>query len=332
MPLEEFGVLPDGSAVFRARVEGGGLVAHVLSYGAALQDLRLEGHAPPLVLGLNSLDDYLAHSPYFGATAGRCANRVGNANFKLDGRSYRLDRNFLGKHQLHGGSDGLGGRNWTIAERGGDFVRLTETLPDGHMGYPGTLRVSLTVSLPGDGVMDLRYHAQTDAPTLCNLAHHSYFNLSGDPDLSGHRLEIAADRVTEVDGELIPTGQNPSVGGTAYDFRDGIDLGGWDTSLLLDHNFVLADRRQALRPVARLTAGRLAMEIRTTEPGLQVYDGAKLDLPVAGLDGARYGPRAGMAMEPQVWPDAINHAGFPSAVLRPGEVYDQHSQFVFSRL
>lgn len=330
MQREVFGKLETGEPVERVRIEGGGLTAQVISWGAVLQDLRIEGHGPPLVLGLNRLEDYVAHSPYFGATAGRVANRIGQGRFTLDGREYQLTLGPGQKHQLHGGPDGLGTRNWTITEVAADRVELAATLPDGHMGYPGELKVGLTVGLPGSGALDLRYRAESDAPTLCNLAHHSYFNLTGGPDLAGHRLSLSAEALTEVDGELIPTGRILPVEGTDHDFRRGVDLGAWPEGRLLDHNFCLAGGRQPLRTVGRLESAAVAMDIQTTEPGLQIYDGAKLDVPVPGLDGARYGPRAGMAIEPQIWPDAINHPGFPSPVLRPGEVYEQHSRFVFS--
>ena len=326
-----FGHLPDGAAVERVTIAGGGLTARVLSYGSVLQDLRLAGHGPSLVLGLPTLADYLAHSRYFGATAGRCANRIGQAAFTLDGTRHQVDPNFLGKHHLHGGSASIGKRLWRITDLGADQVTLAIDLADGEMGYPGAMTITHRIALLPGGVLDIRLTATTDRATLCNLAHHSYFNLSGGADVLDHRLRVAADHYLPVDAELIPTGQVAPVAGTAFDLRAGPALGTVCAAQKIDHNFCLSAARTALREVASLQAGDLTMAIRTTEPGLQVYDGALLDVPVPGLDGARIGPHGGIALEPQIWPDAINHPGWPDPVLRPGQTYDQHTQFVFTK-
>ena len=330
---QPFGTTPDRTSVHRVAISGGGLTAEVLTWGSVLQDLRLEGHAPSLVLGLETLDDYLAHSRYFGATAGRCANRIRDGRFSLDGTAYQLDRNFLGKHHLHGGSAGIGKRVWEIEALGTDSVTLSIALADGEMGYPGAMLIRQTLSLPGDGVFDIAMEAGTDAPTLCNLAHHSYFNLDGGDTILGQELQVEAERYLPVDDELIPTGGAAPVAGTLFDFRRATRLAGPCAGQAIDHNFCLADGRRALTRVATLRAPQsgVAMDVMTTEPGMQVYDGAKLDVPVPGIDGRRIGAHAGIALEPQVWPDAINHADFPQAVLRPGETYRQHTQYIFSR-
>lgn len=328
-----FGTLADGSAVEAVRIAGGGLAATVLTYGAVLQDLRLAGHQPPLVLGFETLADYLAHSRFFGATAGRCANRIRDGRFTLDGRDYQLDCNFLGKHHLHGGSGNIGKRVWTLEDAQADRVALSIALTDGEMGYPGAMTIRQVLSLPGDGVLDIRLEAQSDAPTLCNLAHHSYFNLDGSDTILDHDLQVAADHYLPVDGELIPTGEVAPVEGDAFDFRRPRRLREVCAARSIDHNFCLSDRRRDLTRVATLSApaSGISMDILTTEPGLQVYDGGPLDVPVPGLDGRRIGAHAGMALEPQVWPDAINHPAFPQAVMRPGETYRQHTQFVFRK-
>lgn len=331
MTREVFGAMPDGQTVERVTIRGGGLTARLLSYGAVLQDLRLEGHAPPLVLGFDRLADYLAHSRHFGATAGRCANRIAGAAFTLDGRDYQLDPNFLGKHHLHGGSAGIGKRLWTFEDAGPDRATLRIDLADGEMGYPGAMTVRLSCALLPGGVLDIRMTARTDRPTLCNLAHHSYWNLSGAPDILQHRLRVAADRYLPVDADLIPTGAVAPVAGTPFDLRAGPRLAGPCAAVRIDHNFCTAEARGAIRAVAELSAGGLRMVVRTTEPGLQVYDGAPLDVPVPGLDGCRMGAHAGIALEPQLWPDAIHHPDWAQPVLRPGETYDQHTQFVFAK-
>lgn len=331
--IEVFGRTEAGEEVSRVTLEGGGLTANVMTWGAVLQDLRLEGHGPALVLGLERFEDYPAHSPYFGALAGRCANRIGGASFELDGQRYDVDPNFLGKHLLHGGRAGCGKRNWVLDGADRNSARLTLRMPDGEMGFPGNLDVAMTVRLLDGGVLDFEIEAVTDAPTLCNFAHHSYFNLDGGATILDHDLQIDADGFLAVDAELIPTGAVAPVEGTAFDFRAGHAVRRGSDTGLLDHNFCLSRQATALRRVARLSSAQsgVAMDIRTTEAGLQVYDGAKLAVVPDGLDGRRMEAHAGIALEPQCWPDAINHADFPQAVLRPGQTYRQHSQFVFTK-
>ena len=326
--IEPFGTLPDGGRVERITLQGGGLSARFLTWGAVLQDLRLAGHAPPLVLGLESLDDYLAHSRHFGATVGRCANRIRDGRCTIAGRPAQLDRNEGVRHHLHGGTDNAGRKLWRVVAHAPDALRLALTLPDGHMGYPGTLQIEAAFTLAGDGVLNIEYTARTDGPTLCNLAHHSYFDLDGAGDARGHALRIAADAYLPVDDDKLPLGAPAPVAGTGFDFRAPRRLRGEP----LDHNFCLADRRGALREVAMLE-GRdgVKMALHTTEPGLQVYDGHNLDVPVPGLAGQRIGPHAGIALEPQVWPDSPNHPDYPQALLRPGETYRQHTRLVFGR-
>ena len=328
--MEEFGTLPSGETVYRLRLEGGGLVAHLLTYGAVLQDLRLHGHAPPLVLGFSEFAPYLTHSPYFGATAGRCANRIREGHFEVDGVQHQLDRNFLGKHCLHGGADSMGKRLWRVESHGPHHAVLAITLADGHMGFPGTLDARITVQLLAHGVLDIAMEAWSDAPTLCNLAHHSYFVLDDGPGISDHQLKLAADSYLPVDEELIPTGEQRPVAGTEFDFRNFAPVG---QAHPVDHNFCLSGTREALRPVAWLTSSGsgVTMECRTTEPGMQIYDGAKIDVDLPGLTGRPMGAHAGLAMEPQVWPDANHHARFPQALLRPGDRYEQQTQFIFAK-
>lgn len=327
--MMQFGRLPDGTPVERVTITGGGLSANVLTYGAIVQDLRLDGHDAPLVLGFSEFAPYLSHSPYFGATAGRCANRIRDGHLELDGKTYQLDRNFLDKHMLHGGRAGTGKRVWQVAATAPDSVTLAIVLDDGEMGFPGTLRAQVAYTLLSGGTLDIVMSAETDAPTLCNLAHHSYFNL-GCHTISDHLLRIAADHYLPVDDDLIPTGEIHPVVGTGFDFRRDRCP---DPAHPLDHNFCLSPARGPLRPVAwlRNPANSVSMELRTTEPGLQVYSGARVNVDVAGLTGAPMRAHAGIAMEPQVWPDANHHPAFPQAVLRPGEQYRQHTQYVFSK-
>lgn len=310
-------------------ISGHGLTARFLEMGAILKDLRLEGHDPPLVLGLDDPEDYPEHSNYMGATAGRMANRIGDARFGIDGVTHHTDPNFRDRHTLHGGSEGTGKREWAVTDHGADYIIFALLLADGEMGFPGAMRVTASFACRPGATLRIEYEAVCDAPTLCNFAHHSYWNLDGQPTLADHVLTVQADRYVEVDSDLIPVGAVP-VEGTDFDFRQGRSL---PHDGLLDHNLCLSDRRAGLREVAKLhsTASGVTMRIATTEPGLQVYDGAKLNTPVPGLDGRTYRAHAGCALEPQIWPDAPNQPGFPSAILRPGETYHQISSFQFSK-
>ncbi|GAA6179843.1 galactose mutarotase [Shimia sp. NS0008-38b] len=327
---EVWGQIPDGTDVHRIKLVGGGLTAHVLTYGAVLQDLRLEGHPAPLVLGFSEFAPYLTDSPYFGATAGRFANRIRDGHLELDGETYQIDTNFIGKHTLHGGADSMGKRVWDVEDVSGDSVTLKIVLADGHMGFPGELTARVTFAVLESGVLDIRMTAETDKTTICSLAHHSYFKLDAGDTVSDHTLQVEAQAYLPVDSELIPTGEQAAVAGTRFDLREASAV---SQTHPVDHNFCLSADRLDLRRVATLksAASGVRMDCLTTEAGLQVYDGENINVALPGLDGRTMGPYAGIAMEPQVWPDAHHHEDFPQAVLRPGETYQQHTQFVFSK-
>lgn len=327
--ITPFGQLPSGATVDQITLKGGGLTAHVLTYGAILRDLRLDGCAAPLVLGFEGLEAYYEHSGYFGATVGRCANRIAGGCFTLDGQHLQLDQND-GSNHLHGGRGGISQQVWTIKDSGASHVTLGVTSPSGEMGYPGTLTIALTIRLLAGGVLDLKMEAVTDAQTLCNLAHHSYFNLGG-RDILSHHLQISADHYLPVDETLIPSGDVADVRGSAFDFRRTKLLAEACNAVSIDHNFCLSHSCHPLRRVATLSNDTITMQVNTDQPGLQIYDAARMNVLVAGLDGQIYGPYAGLAMEPQFWPDAINHPDWAQPVLQPGATYQQHTQFVFSR-
>lgn len=334
--FEVFGTTEKGETVYRVRISGGGLTASVLTWGAVIQDLRLDGHQPPLVLGFERFEDYLSHSPYFGATPGRSSNRIGGGRFVLDGKQYQLELNERGVTHLHGGSDGIGRSNWTIVEHAADKVVLRITDPDGRAGYPGNCTVTATYQLKSHGVLSVVYQSTTDQPTLANICQHTYFNLDGREDALDHDIMIAADHVLVFDDKQVPTGELMAVAGTPFDLRDMGPMRRFDgdAQVLFDHNFCLSRERTAKRSVAlaRSIHSGMSMEVRTTEPGVQLYAAFKLQqIPAEGLDGRRYGPFAGFCLETQVWPDAINHADFPNAVLRPGEVLLQETDYVFSK-
>ncbi len=325
--MSDFGTLEDGTPIELIAIESDALRAEILTYGAIVRDLRHEACAHPLVLGLNSARDYQHHSPYFGAIAGRYANRIRGGRFVLGEREYRLTRNQDGRHTLHGGKPGFGQRVWSVHARERNAVTLALTSADGEQGFPGRMAVRCTYRLEGE-CLALELTASTDAPTVVSLAGHSYFNLDGSERIDGHRLAIAAQRRTPTDAELIPTGEIVGVEGTRFDLRAARTIAGE----AFDANFCVAERRhREPRPLARLGGAALEMEVASTEPGLQLYTGDKIDCPVAGLEGRRYGARAGLCLEPQDWPDAPNHPEFPPAVLMPGETYRQVTEYRFSK-
>jgi aldose 1-epimerase len=335
MEGEHFGTTADGEIVQRFTITGGGLTAKIITWGAALQDLRLAGHDAPLVLGFEHFADYPPFAPYFGATAGRYANRIGNGSFQIGGERFQTDRDFLGKHTLHGGSKGFGKHVWDVALHGDDFVTLALHSPAGDMGFPGNLEATCTYRMKIPGTLSIEYTATTDEPTLCNLAHHSYFNLDngGRGDILGHRLMLNAAAYLPVDDELIPTGVVQPVDGTAFDFRYArpIRHGDGGNQTIYDHNFCLAAARGALKQAAwvQAAASGVEMEVWTTEPGMQFYAGHKVAREQEGLEGSRYEAYAGFCLEAQVWPDSPNHAYFPQAVLWPGEICRQTTEYRF---
>nr|WP_275785700.1 aldose epimerase family protein [Rhizobium gei] len=332
---EIFGHLPSGEPVHRLVLQGGGLTAHILTWGSVIQDLRLDGHKAPLVLGFENLADYLAHSPYFGATPGRNANRIGGGRFAIDGETFQLELNEKGVTHLHGGSDGIAKRLWSVVEQAQDRVVLQIVDPDGRAGYPGNCTITCTYTLFEGGVLAVAYESTADRATICNVCQHSYFNLDGTADALGHDAMIAASHYLPTDERQVPTGEIRPVDGTVFDLRamtplrrqmEGDRIG-------YDHNFCLADARGPKQSVAlvRSVNSGVSLEVRTTEPGVQFYTGFKVNVGVPGLDGRRYGPFAGFCLETQIWPDAVNHANFPQAVLRPGETLRQETDYVFSR-
>lgn len=335
MTIEAFGQTPEGETVHRIRIEGAGLTAWFMTWGATLQDLRLEGHEPPLTLGFPDFESYPKYAPYFGQTPGRHANRIAKGRFTLDGVEYQLDLNENGITHLHGGREGLAKQIWKVKEHGPDFVVFSIVDPDGHCGYPGTLEVEARHELKPGGCLAITYTATTDRPTLVNLAHHSYFNLDGSESILDHDLMMAADHYLPVDGNLIPTGEIAPVEGTDYDFREmrPIRREGPDGPVGYDHNFCLADDRGPVRTVAMAQSRRsgVAMEVRTGEAGVQFYTGFKISPSVPGLAGKTYGPCAGFCLETQSWPDSPNHPDFAGAVLRPGETRVQHTDYIFMR-
>ncbi|WP_320195728.1 aldose epimerase family protein [Agrobacterium rosae] len=332
---ENFGLTATGEKVERVTISAGGLTAHVMTWGAVIQDLRLEGHQPPLMLGFDKFDDYPKYSSYFGATPGRNANRIGDGKFAIDGKNYQLELNEKGVTHLHGGSDNIGKRNWMIMEHGPSHVVLQIVDPDGRAGYPGNCTVRATYTIREGGVLSVVYETTTDAPTIANVCQHSYFNLDGAETALGHEIEIAADHYLPTTELQIPTGEIRPVDGTVFDLRTSTPMRREENGqqVTFDHNFCLSPQRVAKRKVARVyaPASDIALEVHTTEPGVQFYSAFKLNTGAPGLDGRTYGPFAGFCLETQIWPDAVNHEGFPDAILRPGETLRQETDYIFTK-
>lgn len=337
MSVHAFGEA-DGVTIFEATLRtAGGAQAKVISWGCALRDLVVpSAHGPQRVtLGLNTMEDYLTHSPHMGATAGRFANRIARGRFAIDGQAFETPCNEGGRNSLHGGGRGLGfgTRPWKLGLHDAASVSMSLHSPGGEAGYPGNLSVNCTYRLMETATLEIEMRAWTDAPTLVNLAHHSYFNLDGSADARDHELLLHADFYTPVDDENIPTGEILKVADSPFDFRSARPIRSAQ-SQSYDHNYVVApmpDRATglALAAVLRSQQNGLAMEVRSTEPGLQFYDGGKLNCPVPGLGGALYGAHAGLCFEAQTYPDAPNRRHFPSAVVRPAAAYRQVTQYRF---
>ena len=313
-----------------------GAEAAILNWGAVIRDLvvPLRSEKQRVVLGLERLEDYTKHSPHLGALAGRYANRIRDGLFSIDGTAYQLEKNFLGKHSLHGGASGFGQRSWQVAQWDESSVTLTLVSPDGDGGYPGTLTTTLTYRFGDDSTLRTEIAAMTDRPTIINLALHSYFNLDGSDDILDHQLQIESDFITALDPELIPTGEIRRVADTPYDFRTMRTIWhqGSDGGLFhYDQNYMLRESSGALRRAATAKSGRngLSLEVWTTEPAIQFYDAKNLNVTVPGIAMSRLKPRAGFCLEPQRPPDSPNRAHFPDSVLRPGQVYRQITEYRF---
>lgn len=266
------------------------------------------GRQANVVLGFDSPEGYRDNPRYLGAIIGRYANRIANARFTLDGKTYRLAAN-NGSNHLHGGRTGFDKVVWRAA-CGASTLELSYTSPDGEEGYPGTVDVRVTYTLTDRNELVVDYCATTDKATPINLTQHSYFNLAGDGDVSDHLLQIDADAISGVDENLIPTGVTAPVAGTPFDFRTLTRIGDRRDGNY-DHNFVLNGGVRVVEP----KSGRM-LALRTTEPGMQLYTGYK----------------RGVCLETQHFPDSPNRAGFPSTILRPGAEYRSRTAFTFGIL
>jgi len=348
--VSEFGKTKDGETIYRFLLTNKKSVeASVISYGATLVSLKVpdrNGKIGDVVLGYDSLDGYEQGKSYFGGTIGRYGNRIAGGQFTLDGTAFHVPKND-GPNSLHGGTTGFNKRVWTGVDRSradAQVLELSYTSPDGEEGYPGTLQLKVTYTLPAaTNELRIDYSASTDKDTVLNLTNHSYFNLSGvaSQEIVDHQLLLRAREFTPVDSTLIPTGELRTVDGTPFDFRKPTAIGARinqdDEQLRFgkgyDHNWVLEgagkDGLQLAAQVFEPTSGRV-LEVDTTEPGIQFYSGNFLDGKDRGKGGEFYAHRTGFCLETQHFPDSPNHPNFPSTELKPGLAYRSTTVLRFS--
>jgi aldose 1-epimerase len=327
----EFGKMPEGSVVKQFTLRnGGGMVAKLISYGAIITELQVpdrNGVTTNVVLGADSLDRYLKGFGGSAAVIGRVANRIAKARFKLDGVEYTLAAN-NGPNHIHGGRKGFAQVNWEAKPlpRGAQeaAVQFTYLSKDEEEGYPGNLKVTVTYTLTDKNELRIDYEATTDKATPVNLTNHAYFNLAGAGDVLGHELWLNADRYTPADDQLIPTGEIASAKGTPLDFTTPTLIGARIEQLKpklngYDHNYVIngGGNSPVLAARARDPKSGRVMEVRTTEPGVQLYTGNHLK-------------HAGFCLETQHYPDSVNKPKFPSTILRPGQTFKSTTVFGFS--
>lgn len=329
------GVLPDGRTARLFTLENAnGLRVQVSEYGALLVSAIVpdrEGNFAEVTAGFDSFDGWLLNPHYFGATVGRFANRIAGGKFPLDGKSYKLATNNAPGGipcHLHGGIRGFDKKLWRghVTANGG--VELACVSPDGEEGYPGTVSAKVHYRLTDEDELIWEATAVTDAPTVINLVLHTYWNLSGGEFLAigDHLLTISAEQCLELDEGSIPTGKLLPVAGTALDFTSPRLIGerieeletGYDHCLVLENPCESEIAAVLEHPVS----GRV-LKISTNQPGIQIYSAHFFDGELAGRGGCRYPSRSAIALETQNFPDAPNQPSFPSAVIRPGEIY-QH--------
>ena len=345
---EAFGQFKGQPVELYTLTNNNGVVMKISTYGGTITELQApdrNGQMGDVVLGFDKHDGYISpeyekSNPNFGAIIGRYGNRIAKGKFTLDGVEYTLATN-NGENHLHGGNIGFNRVMWA-AKPLENALELTYTVKDMEEGYPGNMQVTVIYTLTDDNELKIDYRAVTDKATPCNLTNHSYFNLSAgkQPTIANHELVILADRYTEVDGGLIPTGNLPDVAGTPMDFttphpigeRIDVDFEQLAIGGGYDHNWVLRNSNGSLALAATVyepESGRY-MEVFTTEPGVQFYAGNFLDATLTGKNNIKYVRRAGLCLETQHFPDSPNQPAFPSTILQPGQTYQTQTIYKFS--
>ena len=300
-----------------------------------------DGNMKDVVLGFDSIQDYIKYPSDFGASIGRYANRINQGRFTLDGVEYQLPQNNYG-HCLHGGPKGFQYRVYKGVQKNDQEVQLTYLAKDGEEGFPGNLQCTVTMKLTDDNAIDIQYEAETDKPTIVNMTNHSYFNLDGDPttDNSAYLLTLNADNYTPIDSTFMTTGEIATVEGTPMDFRKPTAIGAninqefeqLKSGNGIDHNWVLNTQGDVTKVCATLESPKtgIVLDVYTNEPGIQVYCGNFLDGTLTGKKGIVYNFRAAVCLETDKYPDTPNKPEWPSAVLRPGEKYQSQCIYKFS--
>jgi aldose 1-epimerase len=342
-----YATLPDGRVVSQFTLRNAsGCSANIITYGATVTSLRVpdrNGKLADVVLGYDSLKGYVEDKSYFGAIVGRYGNRIGKGRFAIDGKKYQLTVND-GENHLHGGKVGFHKVLWdatVLNDSKEPTVAFRYVSKAGDEGYPGNVILTATYSLTNANELVVEYAGTTDAPTILNPTHHSYFNLTGDfnKTILNHQLMIEADMFTPVDRELITTGVLEEVKNTPMDFRTPTAIGAHinenmdqlDFGKGYDHNWVIRGERGKVRKAAELydpASGRV-LTVLTDQPGLQFYSGNFLDGSTHGK-GVAFQHRTGLCLEAQCYPDSPNKPTFPSVVLQPGETYKQKTIYKFS--
>jgi aldose 1-epimerase len=321
-----------------------GMAARITNYGAFLVDLIVPdrtGKKANVVLGYDNVDAY-SHGTTYGAVIGRVVNRIGGAQFTLEGKTYHLKAN-AGPNNIHGGPFGFSYRIYgaTMMDGPSPSLILNMTSPDGDQGFPGNLNFTVIYTLKSDNTLRIDYRATTDKPTVLNPTNHSYFNLkgAGKGDVLGHRLQIFADAMTPGDANHMATGEVMNVSGTGFDFTKpkpiGKDINGPDPAIVAtpgyDINFIVRGPMGKLREAAKVTeptSGRV-MEVYTTQPGIQLYL-PNNDKPLPGRGGEMYVKRGAFCLETQHFANAPNIPAFPTTELKPGQIFYQSTEFRFS--
>ena len=328
-----FGKMPSGQDVYCWTITDGDMSADIIEYGATLRSLIVpdkNGKATDVVLGYDTVEEYMTNDGYIGATVGRFANRIRVGKFSLNGKEYSLACND-GPNHLHGGNLGYDKIVWDIKEENGELACYL-TSPDGDEGYPGTLEMKVTYALK-DGGLSIHYEATSDKDTIFNPTNHSYFNLDGEGKINDQYLLINADEFTPNDADCLPTGEVLSVKGTSMDFNEFHTIaeradmdeyvkpyGGYDV------NFLLNGKSPACEVYSDKNG--IVMQVETTEPGVQLYTGNGTS-DRNGKNGAKYGWRSAFCLETQHYPDCINHPEWPSCVLKAGEKFDSTTVYKF---
>lgn len=319
-----------------------GMTVDVTNYGAKIVSINVpgrDGRMADVVLGFESIDEYLEKEPFFGAICGRFANRIKNGTFTLDGVTYQLAVN-NGPNHLHGGIKGFNVKVWDVLKSTDNMLALHYLSADGEENYPGNLDVTVTYELADDNALKIHYEATTDKPTVLGMCNHSYFNLkgAGEGTIRDHYLQIEGDFHTVLDDNAAPTGEIRPVEGTAFDFRkrtliaDRIDDPAFAPGRGLDNNWTVRKhfpKELTLAATLYEPASGRKMEAYTTQPGIQIYSGNWVEQHV-GKYGKRYDEQYAICLEAQGFPNSPNVAHFPSAVLRPGEKYDEWCVYKFS--